>query len=392
MNILAISSIFPVPGIIETNDFILQTYINYLKLYEQDSVVIVVPLRYNLNPFSAWKRNKLRNRLKKNEKLFVEGFQVEIFRFISSWSMRNLHAIVTRSIFYMNRIRIKRLFSIHNFDIIHAQYIFSDGILAQLISKKYKIPYIVNTHNERFYFEHFISRYVALRVLKNASIVLPINYSNYLYYKSLGVNNIEQNTLGYNKDFIRPQKTAPGKSVSIFTVAELIKLKNIDKVILALEKLMTRYEITYTIIGKGPEKDHLASLVEKMNLKDKIFFVEYIPHDQIANEMYKHDIFVMPSYFETFGRVYFEVMAMGIPIICAKNSGIYGLFKNGEEGIAVDHQNIVELEESLEHLIDKPEERLRIGKRGQELVMKYTWENIVKVLNEKYLNSISGKA
>lgn len=154
---------------------------------------------------------------------------------------------------------------------------------------------------------------------------------------------------------------------------------------------MSRYDITYTIIGKGPEKGHLVSLVEKLSLKDKIFFVEYIPHDQIANEMYKHDIFVMPSYFETFGRVYFEVMAMGIPIICAKNSGIYGLFKNGEEGIAVDHTSIVELEESLEQLIENPEERLRIGRKGQELVMKYTWENIVKDLNDKYLNSISGK-
>ena len=41
----------------------------------------------------------------------------------------------------------------------------------------------------------------------------------------------------------------------------------------------------------------------------------------------------MPSYVETFGRVYFEAMAMGIPIICAKNSGIYGYYKEMEEGV-----------------------------------------------------------
>ena len=33
---------------------------------------------------------------------------------------------------------------------------------------------------------------------------------------------------------------------------------------------------------------------------------------------------------------------------------------------------------------------VRIGRNGQELVMKFTWENIAKDLNEKYLDSISG--
>jgi len=108
----------------------------------------------------------------------------------------------------------------------------------------------------------------------------------------------------------------------------------------------------------------------------------------IADEMYRHDIYVMPSFFETFGRVYFEVMAMGIPIICAKNSGIYGIFKDGEEGLSVDHRDLESIIAALKLLVSDADERLRIGRNGQSLVRNYIWENIACDLNSKYTTSI----
>ena len=176
--------------------------------------------------------------------------------------------------------------------------------------------------------------------------------------------------------------------MSIITVAELIKLKNIDKVILAIKNLAEKYEISYTVVGKGPERENLEKLVDQYHLKNVVHFKGSIPHDEIAEEMYQHDIFIMPSYFETFGRVYFEAMAMGIPVICAKNSGIDGIFKDKEEGIAVNHNDIDEITSALEFLISHPEERLRIGKKGKDLVEHYTWENIARDLHSKYLKVV----
>jgi len=99
----------------------------------------------------------------------------------------------------------------------------------------------------------------------------------------------------------------------------------------------------------------------------------------------------MPSYFETFGRVYFEVMAMGIPIICAKYSGIYGLFRDREEGIAVDHRSLGEITRALDLLMGNRDERLRIGRNGQSLVKRYTWEQISTELHSKYLSAITSE-
>ncbi len=387
MNILSISSILPIPGTFKYNDFVFQTYKYHYQLYKDDKVVIIKPAKYDFNVGRIIKGATKLIKLKKNYSLSIDGFQVEIFPFLSSVGYRNMHAFLTRSIYFLNKKRIEKLFSEYKFDVIHAQYIFPDGLLAYMLSKRYIIPYFVTTHNERCYFDHVLSRQIGLKILQNAKRVLAINHTNYLYYKTLGVENIELLPLGFNQNFLHEQKSPGSDVISIFTVSELIKLKNIDKVLLALKALPAGLRFKYTIIGEGDEKQFLINLTATLGLADQVIFIDHIPHERIADEMYKHDIFIMPSYFETFGRVYFEVMAMGIPIICAKNSGIHGLFIEREEGISVDHNNIQAMADALEFLIINPEVRIRIGINGQKLVQNFTWENIVHKLHDYYTSS-----
>ena len=153
MNILVISSILPIPGIRKTNDFVFQLYGNYRKIYEKDKVVFITPLKLNLNPVSLLRGESIRKKLKNNYRLRLQNFQIEVFPFISAWRYRNLHALLCRSVFYLNRRRINKLFAENDFDLIHSRFIFADGMLASMLSKRYGIPYMITTHNERFYFD-----------------------------------------------------------------------------------------------------------------------------------------------------------------------------------------------------------------------------------------------
>jgi glycosyltransferase involved in cell wall biosynthesis len=388
MNILSISRILPIPEDVKNNDFVFQTYINYKKLYKDDEIVIIRPQKLELNIFLHIKERAKAKQFNKNRSKNLQGFQVEVFPFFSSWRFRNIHSILTHSIYYLNKKRISRLFSQYNFDIIHAQFIFPDGLLANFLHRKYNIPYVITTHNEKFYFDHLISGKIALRILRQASGVFPINHFNYLNYKKLGLNNIELIPLGFNDSFVKDQKPVHQGKVNILTVCELIELKNVDKVIRAFSQLVRKHYIHYTIIGQGSQKDYLKQLVASLEIGRSVTFIDRIPYEEIAEEMYHHDIFIMPSFFETFGRVYFEAMAMGIPIICAKNSGIFGIFKEMEEGISVDHTNIENIKSVLEYLIMNQDERLRIGLNGKKLVENYTWKNIARTLNKKYKNIV----
>jgi teichuronic acid biosynthesis glycosyltransferase TuaC len=389
MNILVISSILPVTSAFNDNDFIFHLYGNYRELYQGDKIVIIKPVKYDLNIRTILRGETRLQKL--NQKLHwqVNNFQVEIFPYFASWSLRNLHAVLSGTTYALNRKRIHNLFKTDSFEIIHAQFILPDGLLARQISRKYNIPYLVSTHNELFYFDHFYSRRVACRILKRATFVNPPSYTNLLYFRNIGLTNGFQMPYGFYGDFIRTQRISTDGEVKILSVCQLIKLKNIDKVIEAMDRIRSRFQFQYTIIGKGPEKAYLQELVSRIGLQDRVVFIDHIPHDRIADEMYRHDLFIMPSYFETFGRVYFEVMAMGIPIICARNSGIYGLFRENEEGLAVDHRSVEEIADALAYMIGNREERLRIGLNGQDLVKRFTWENLARELHQKYLDSVS---
>jgi glycosyltransferase involved in cell wall biosynthesis len=384
IKILSISGILPIPGLITSNDFVFQTYRTYTKLYPEDKVTIIRPTQYKTNLKKIITRNTEFDKLNKKFEWNVDGLRVFILPFFSARRFRNIQGLIPHTIYLLNRKKIEAVLSVAGPDVIHAQYIFPDGLLAYRLHKKYGIPYVITTHNELFYFRHVVSRKFSMKILRSASAILPINFASYSFFKASGLSRATLLPLGFHRNFLRKQKEVSAGPVKIVTIAELIRLKNIDKVILAVAKLEKTLPFTYTIIGRGPEKERLQALVADHKLQDFIQFIEHIPHNEIAEELYKYDIFIMPSYVETFGRVYFEAMAMGIPIICAKNSGIFGYFKEGEEGFSVDHRNIENISNILRTLINQPEERVRVGLQGQKMVENYTWDRIASALHERY--------
>jgi glycosyltransferase involved in cell wall biosynthesis len=60
-----------------------------------------------------------------------------------------------------------------------------------------------------------------------------------------------------------------------------------------------------------------------------------MPKEKLLNNYRNSDIFIMPSYNETFGLVYIEAMSQGLPIIYTQNEGVDGYFKEGSVGYSV---------------------------------------------------------
>lgn len=108
----------------------------------------------------------------------------------------------------------------------------------------------------------------------------------------------------------------------VLTCANLIKRKNIDKVILECENS----DVDLTIIGDGKELDNL----KKLSSKPK--FLGWLDNEKVLEEMQNADIFALPSVNETFGMVYLEAMASGCITICTENDGASGIIKNRVNG------------------------------------------------------------
>ena len=167
--------------------------------------------------------------------------------------------------------------------------------------------------------------------------------------------------------------------IKILTCANLIKRKNIDKVILAC-KYIENAELI--IVGDGCEMQRLRKIADK-----KVQFTGYLPHNEVIEKMREADIFVLPSENETFGMVYLEAMASGCITVGLENEGISGIIKNGENGYLCKPDNIKSVLEQIINFQNKNQ----ILDNAYNTVKNYTKDkagkNYLNYLKQKVVNN-----
>jgi len=99
----------------------------------------------------------------------------------------------------------------------------------------------------------------------------------------------------------------------ILTVGNLIPEKNHHVLITAMKNL----EAFCLIIGKGPQKEELEKIIEKLNLKDKVMIKESVPHHEIHRYYKSATVFALAfnSELEGLPMPVMEAMAAGKPVI-----------------------------------------------------------------------------
>ena len=238
-----------------------------------------------------------------------------------------------------------------SYDIIVA-HMPSGIILANKIAKKYNIPLVCGVHCSdieiltklmyRFYFKKKLeeayknSKKIACRsfVLQKKFCELYPDLADKTFVAPSGISVVGINSpLPYpppqggrrtDKTPTYEPLTSNLSPLTIITCANLIKRKNVNKLILAINDL-ENFELK--VIGEGKELSKLRKIASK-NVK----FVGKISNKEVLEQMKNSHIFILPSVKETFGMVYLEAMASGCITVCTKDDGIDGIIKDGENG------------------------------------------------------------
>lgn len=101
----------------------------------------------------------------------------------------------------------------------------------------------------------------------------------------------------------------------VLCVGRLTEVKDHKTLIRAfglLSKVRNRTELI--ILGEGPLRGELETLVKVLQLGSKVHFMGYVNNPAT---FYQHaNVFAMSSKFEGFGNVLVEALAFGVPIVC----------------------------------------------------------------------------
>lgn len=149
----------------------------------------------------------------------------------------------------------------------------------------------------------------------------------------------------------------------------------------------------FLIVGAGlfgEEKAHeneLRRLVSEKNLTDRVHFTGYlsdvVPHTAAL------DICAIPSDAEPCGRVIFEAMAMGKPVVGTNTGGTPEIAVDGETGILIPPRDEAALAGALERLAGDAALRRRMGEAGRRRVEEnFTIQAHAKKTEEAYLRLI----
>lgn len=297
---------------------------------------------------------------------------------------------------------LERNISVTDFDVIHAYTLFTDGNCARNLSKKYKIPYVVavrNTDVNDFFrlMPHLRGR--GVQIMRDAAAVFFLSDS---YQRQVFEKYIPQK---YQKEIREKTQVIPNgidefwfenkcedakyldkNAVKLVYAGRIDKNKNIRTTQNAMKILRKQgIETTLTVVGKVQDQKEFKRIQEDVHTT----CLPAMSKEELINVYRASDIFVMPSFTESFGLVYAEAMSQGLPVIYSKGQGFDGQFPEGVAGFHVECHNAKACAGAIEKIAMNYQTISRNCILNTE---KYQWRAICKQYKKLYYEIAHGAA
>lgn len=264
-----------------------------------------------------------------------------------------------------------------NVKLIHTHFASMGGI-ARRLSKMLGLPYTLTAHAFDIYVNTNANE--LRKVMDNAESVVTISEynKNYLINK-IGVSNridVIRCGIELNK-FDSQRKSKSEGRLRILTVSRLVEKKGIEYLIKSIPTTIKEIpNLEFIVVGSGPLNSSLQQLVNHLNIDSYIKFKGDVSDSELFKYYNHADIFVLPCIIAENGDrdgipvSMMEAMAMEIPLVSTKVSGIPELVKDGVSGIIVPPKDEKAISEALIKLLNNEDLRVQMGKAGRQIILE----------------------
>ena len=206
--------------------------------------------------------------------------------------------------------------------------------------------------------------------------------------------NIDQSKLttipiGIDTDSFYPIQTIQRQhNTIIVTNSADTPLKGLYHLLYAIKNVLKKRRVRLVVIGSPKKKGGIEKLIKKLGIGQHIRFTGRIDNKQFVQEYAKAAIAIVPSLYEGFGLPAGEAMACRIPVICTTGGALPEVA--GDATKLVEPGNAKALEKAILELMDDPDLREELAKKGYERVLKeFTWEKTAIQTVKAYRETIN---
>lgn len=195
----------------------------------------------------------------------------------------------------------------------------------------------------------------------------------YIVYNGIGselINTGKQNVI----DGCQPYK--------LLYIGRLNKIKGVDLLLRAVSTLKNDYELQLSIVGDGPERETLESLMGDLGLEHIVCFCG--ESMDIQKYLSNADIFIYPSTCqEVFGISLVEALSYGVPCVANCLGGIPEIIQDGYNGILTEETSSEGLTIAIKKLLDCCQNGTvkRYSENAKKTALKYTIDNNCNQVN-----------
>lgn len=290
-----------------------------------------------------------------------------------------------------------QLLSIKKYDVIYCHFAIPTGISAFLLSKIFKIPYIINVHGGDIYDE---TKKVSAHsnVILNKLVNIILNASKGVICHSYRLEQILKRffnlsikihllPIPYTSPIIRHRKrySKSNQIYNLVTIGRLVPVKQYDKLLQIISK--TPRNIFLTIIGDGPEYENLKKLIIQLKLDDRVFLKGKVVGKEKNELILSADAFILCSKTEGFSITIQEAMAQGLPIISSKEIGILYFLKRNKNYITINPSNFEQSASKINKLVNNTDMLNAMSEENYSDIKIFS----SKTLKNKYIQIIKGQ-
>ena len=201
-------------------------------------------------------------------------------------------------------------------------------------------------------------------------------------------------TPGVDLDLFRPMDAARarerlglGSEPLVLYVGRIEPLKGLD-VLLNATAMLDAADAKLLVVGGNrdhdAELDRLRRLAGELGIAHRVTFTGALKQRELPGYYAAADVFVLPSYSESFGLVALEAMACGTPVVASRVGGLKTFIRDGQTGYLIPWHCPEPFAQRIDMMLSNPPLREAMGAAAAEHAHTMSWSASADSLSRLY--------
>lgn len=257
---------------------------------------------------------------------------------------------------------------------LHSHFISLPADIAELCSRMLGLPFSISAHAKDIY----LGEPAALaRKMMAARFTVTCTEANRQALAAIApLAALHRMYHGVDHTLFHPrQRRLAGQVPLIVSVGRLRAKKGLDVLVDACATLRARgVPFACEIVGYGEEQPRLQAQIDHLGLQAQVQLVGKLAREQVIDRYARAAVYVQPSRIAADGdrdgipNVLLEAMAMGLPVVATRVSGIPELVEDGHNGLLVDADDPAALAEAIASVFEQPVRCQALGCQARQTV------------------------